>query len=85
MNKIKIINPHTENEILIASKEVRALMREEFLSVNAAAIKSDIDSHTFELSKEHQSVKDYLNQNNVEISSFEEAFPNYAEKKKISR
>lgn len=81
MNKNKIINPHTENEILIASKEARALMREEFLSVNAAAIKSD--SQTFEFSKEHQSVRDYLNQNNVELSSFEEAFPNYAEKTKL--
>ena len=82
MKEIKIINPHNENEILIASKEAVELMREEYLAVNAAAIKSDSDSDSdsqiFELSKEHHSVSDYLNQNNVELSSFEEAIPNYA-------
>ena len=84
MKESKLIQLHTAEETLMATDEVRDVMCKEFVAVNSWIINSErkIENkiETFEFSKEHQSVSDFFNQSNIEVYSFDEVYPNYAQK-----
>lgn len=71
----------------MATDEVRDVMCKEFVAVNSWIINSErkIENkiETFEFSKEHQSVSDFFNQSNIEVYSFDEVYPNYAQKTEL--